>query len=164
MAACPKLTELTVISHYQCDSQHADMGNLINPAGRAPFAISELVVACKALPDFDTLQMVYTAAIPYNLVCPCGWGGCGSRMDSTEQEEQILRKQTEDMKNWAIGCLTKPETGCREGEERERKRTTLKVFMFSPGRPCHSSATVEVYEVWGSGVKVPSSVQCMSSV
>ena len=68
-------------------------------------------------------------------------------MDSSKQQEQILKKQTEDMKNWAIGCLTKPETGCREEEERERKRTTLRVFMFGPGRPCHGSAKVEVYEM-----------------
>ena len=66
-------------------------------------------------------------------------------MEPSEQQEQTLRKQTEDMKDWAIDCLKKPEMGWREGEE--RKRITLRVFMFGPGRPCHSSGKVEVYEV-----------------
>ena len=68
-------------------------------------------------------------------------------MDSSKQKEEILRKQTEDMKDWAMDCLKRSETGWREGEERKRKRTTLRVFMFGPGRPCHSLAKVETYEV-----------------
>ena len=148
MAACRRLTELTIIFHHKYDVQHAEKGTLLDPAGRSRSAMSELVVACKALPDFDTLQVARITIVPPSLVCLCGWGGCGSRMNSTEQEEQILRKQTKDMKNWAIGCLTKPETGCREEEvERERKRTTLRVFMFGPGRPCHGSVEVKEYEV-----------------
>ena len=73
MATCPKLTELTVISHYQRDTRYAEMGNLLNPAGRAPFAISELVVACKAFPDFGILQIVRIAAVPCYLMCSSLW-------------------------------------------------------------------------------------------
>ena len=144
MAACPKLTELTIVFHHQYDTETV---TLIDPVGGAHSAMSELVVACKALPDFDTLQVVRVTITPGGLACWCGWGGCGSRMNSSEQQEQILREQTEGMKDWAMNCLKKPETGWREGEEKERKRTTLKVFMFGPGRPCHSSAKVEVYKV-----------------
>ena len=147
MAACPRLTELTVVFHHQYDGQHAETGTLIDPAGGARSAMSELVVACKALPDFATLQVVRFTLVPGHLICSCGWGGCGSRMDSSKQKEEILRKQTEDMKDWAMDCLKRSETGWREGEERKRKRTTLRVFMFGPGRPCHSLAKVETYEV-----------------
>ena len=147
MAACPKLTELTVISHYQRDTRYAEMGNLLNPAGRAPFAISELVVACKAFPDFGILQIVRIAAVPCYLMCSCRWGGCGSRMDPLEQQDQILRKKTKDMKDRVIDCLKKLEIGCQEEEEWKRKRTTLRVFTFGPGRPCHSPAKVKEYEV-----------------
>ena len=68
-------------------------------------------------------------------------------MGSSKQEEEILKKQTEDMKDWAVDCLKKPEIGWREGEERERKRITLRVFMFGPGHPCHSSGKVGEYEI-----------------
>ena len=144
MAACPRLTELTIVSHYQYGVQHGEMGFLLDPAGGARSAISELVVACKALPDFNTLQIVRSIIVPSPLICRCGWGGCGSRMDSSEQSEQMLGKQTKDIKDWAIECLRKPEAGYREGAER---RSTLRIFKFSPGRPCHSSPKVEECEV-----------------
>ena len=144
MAACPRLTELTVVFHHQYD---AETVTLIDPVGVAHSAMSELVVACKTLPDFDTLQVVRVTITPGGLVCWCGWGGCGSRMDSSEKQEQILRKQTEDMKDWAMDCLKKPETGRQEEKEERRKRTTLRVFMFGPGRPCHTSGKIEEYEV-----------------
>ena len=147
MVACPRLTELTIIFHHQYDVKNAEMGILLDPAGGARTAMSELVVACKALPNFDALQVVRGTIIPPRRACWCGWGGCVSRMNSSEQQERALRKQTEDMKDWAIDCLKKPETECQEGEERERKKTTLRVFTFGPGHPCHSSGKVEVYEV-----------------
>ena len=147
MAACPRLTELTVVFHHQYDAQHAETGTLIDPAGGARSAMSKLVFACKALPDFDTLQVVLVALVPGVLTCWCGWGACGSRINSSEQQERISRIQTEDMKDWAIDCLKESETRSREGEERERKKTTLRVFMFGPGRPCHSPGKVEAYEV-----------------
>ena len=68
-------------------------------------------------------------------------------MDYSKQQEEISRKQMKDMKDWAIDCLKKPGTEFQKGEERERKRITLRVFMFDPGRPCHSSGEVEEYEV-----------------
>ena len=147
MAACPRLTELTVTFHHEYDAQRTETGVLLDQAGRARSAMSEFIVACTALPDFDTLQVVRDTSVPGNLTCWCGWGGCGSRMGSSKQQEEILKKQMEDMKDWAMDCLKKPEAGLREGEERERKRITLRVFMFGPGRPCHSSGKVEEYEV-----------------
>ena len=147
MVACPRLTELTVSFRYMYYSKHAKTGTLIDPIGGARSAMSELVVACKALPDFNTLQIVRENAVPTPLICRCEWGGCGSRVGSSEEREEISRKQTEDMKNWTMDCLKKPEVGFQEGEERERKRIMLRVFMFCPGRPCHSSGEVEEYEL-----------------
>ena len=147
MVACPRLTELTVAFRYEYNGKHARTGTLIERIGGARSAMSELVVACKALPDFNTLQIVREIIIPFPLICRCEWGGCGSRMDSSEEQEEISRKQMEDMKDWTMDCLKKPETGFQEGEERERKRITLRVFMFCAGRPCHSSGEVEEYEV-----------------
>ena len=124
-----------------------EIGTLVDPTGGARSAMSELVVACKALPDFDTLQVVHVTAVPMYMMCWCGWVGCGSRMPgSSERQEEVLRGQTESMKYRAMDCLKKSETEC-QGEERERKKTTLRVFMFGPGCPCHSSGKVEEYEV-----------------
>ena len=141
VVACPRLTELTVISPYTHDSQDAETVILLNQAGRARSAISELVVACKALQNFDTFQIVRFPLVPRSLACRCKWGGCGRHVRFSEQQEQTSRKQTKDMEEWAIDCLEKPETGCREGEG--RKKITLRVINFSPGRPCHSFAKIE---------------------
>ena len=145
--ACPRLTELTVAFRYKYYGEDTKTGTLVDPIGGTHSAMSELVVACKALPDFNTLQIVREIIPPVSLVCRCEWGGCGSRIGSSQEQEEILRKQTEDIKDWTMNCLKKPETGFQEGEERERKRITLRVFMFCAGRPCHSSGEVEEYEV-----------------
>ena len=145
MVACPRLTELTVTLPYLPGVQRVEMKILVDPSGRARSAISELAVACKVLPDFDTFQIVYSPLVPSPLLCHCGWGGCGSHMNPLEQQEQTLRTWTKDLDDWAIDCLKKPETGCREGEE--RKGITLRVFRFIPGHPCHSSAMIEEREV-----------------
>ena len=67
-------------------------------------------------------------------------------MNSSEQQERILGKQIKDMEDWAIDCLKKPGTGCREGEE--KRRITLRVFRFSIGRPCHGFAEIEEHKVY----------------
>ena len=145
MVACPRLTELTVTLPYLPGAHRAETRILFDPSGRARSAIAELVVGCKGLPDFDTFQIVYSPLVSPCLLCHCGWGGCGSRMDPSEQQEQILRTQTKYLEDCAIDCLKKPGTGCREGEE--RKGITLRVFRFIPGHPCHSSAMIEEREV-----------------
>ena len=115
-----------------------EIGTLVDPTGGARSAMSELVVACKALPDFDTLQVVHVTAVPMYMMCWRGWVGCGSRMPgSSERQEEVLRRQTEGMKYWVMDCLKKPETEYQG--EKERKRTALRVFTFGPGRPCHNS-------------------------
>ena len=130
MAACPRLAELTVISHYHHNAKHIE----------AARAISELVVACKALPDFDTFQIIRIPTVQF--FCNfCGWGACGSRAYPSEEWKQMVRRETEDIEDWAIDCLKKSEAGCRK--RGERKRIALRVFKHNPGGPCHSSTMVE---------------------
>ena len=132
MTACPKLTELTVIAPYPDGAKLTETGILLDPAGRAREAISELVVACKALPDFDTLQIVCYHFVPPRLACWCGWDECGRHRPSAERWEQALEKQTKYLERRAIECLKKSKMGCQEGKE--RKRVTLRVTEFSSSR------------------------------
>ena len=115
------------------------MDFLPNDAGRARSAILDLVGACKALPDFDTLQIVRFPAIPPPLVCSCVWSVCNCRLPSTRQ----LENQMKELEEWAMDCLKKPRPGCQEGEGR---KTTLRVIKFRPGR---RSVKVEEREVQG---------------
>lgn len=141
MAACPRLTELTAVFPYPHSTEPMETRILLDPAGRARSMISELIVACKALLEFDTLQIVHCPLVPSSLVCQCRWGGCGSRMHFSEQRQQTLGEKMKDLEDWAIECLKKSETRCQEGGE--RKKITLRAFRFSSGRPCHSFAKVE---------------------
>ena len=152
VAACPRLTELTVISHY---AQNAGRRVSLDLAGRARSAISELVVACKTLPDFDTLQIVHFPIVPTRSECWCGLKGCGSHWPSVGWWEPALEKQVKDLTAWVVGCLKGPKMGRREVEGR---RITLRVIEFGPGRPCQSPVKVEEYEVCGFDSKHPQHV------
>ena len=136
VTACPRLNELTVILPYPRGTEPLATRDLLDPARRARSTILQLITACKVHSDFDTLQIVRFPLVPPFLVCRCGWGGCGGRIRSSEQQEQALRKQTKDLEDWAIDCLKKPE-------RRERKTITLRVLSFRSGRPCNSPAKVD---------------------
>ena len=143
MTAFPRLTELTVIAPHPSCTRLTETGILLGPAGGARLAISGLVAACKILPDFDTFQIVRFPIISPRLVCWCGRGKlCGDHRPSPEQWEEVLGKQMRDLGEWAIDCLKKPETECREGEG--RKRTTLRTIEFGPG---YRSVKVEEHVV-----------------
>ena len=132
MAACPRLTELTVILPYPHGAEITDTGILLDPIGVARSAISELVIACKALPDFDTFQIVRYPIGPPPLVCRCtNWWECSAHTPSSEQWEEALEKQMKDLEEWAIDCLKEPRIEC---QEEGRKRTTLRAIKFAPGR------------------------------
>ena len=105
MAACPKLTELTIIAPYPHGAPDRETGIPFGPAGRAHSAISELVVACKVLPYFDALQIV-----------------CIHKHTSEQQMKLLM--------TWTIDCL-KPKTGHRE--EEGGKRIVLMAVRFGPG-------------------------------
>ena len=135
MAACPRLTELTIIYPHPYGAPAV--------AETARSVISELVDACKALPDFDTFQIL-------RLLVDTPPRRYAAR--STEQWKRTLSEEVGGVKDWAVCCL-KAKTGCEEGGG--RKRTTLRVIGLNsslrPGedifRRFHlGSVKVEVYE------------------
>ena len=140
MAACPKLTELTVIYSFPGDARPTETGILLDPAGRVRSTISELVIACKALQDFDTFQI---ARFPIKLPCLVCWRGRVKCHNHPHKElwEGVLEKEMKDLRDWAIDPLKEPRTGVREGEGR---KTTLRVIEFTSGR---HSVKVEEREV-----------------
>jgi hypothetical protein len=129
MAGCPRLTELTVFYPHP-DNMATETGIPADSIGSARFATLELVHACKALPDFDTLQIVHFLGNPLS-------------PSLTDQWDQALRDQAKD---W-IDCLKKTKMGCQE--EVGRKKSTLRVIQLSPDLPMPhlGSVKVEVYEV-----------------
>jgi len=114
VAACPRLTELTVIYPHPGHSHTTGTGGPLDRVGSARSAILELTIACKALPYFDTLQIVYFPGFSM------GW------------LRQSLREEVDGMKDLAMDCLRKPETG-RQG--REGETVTLRVIDLSSERP-----------------------------
>ena len=149
--ACPRLTELTVIyPHPDTTLPPAETGGPFDRAGSARSAISELVIACKALPDFDTLQIVYFPSVKPLMMCGCYRMRYGI-LWSEERRKRVLllREEVECMKDWAMDCLRKPEAGCRDGEA--RKNTTLRVTELSPASSSVHLGSVRVKEYKVSG-------------
>ena len=103
-------------------------------------AISELIVACKAHQDFNTLQIVRLPMEPSPRTCMCDEScDCGSiPMTSWER---MLEKHVKGVGEWAMECLEKARTGCLEGEG--RKRITVRTVEFTSDHP----VKVKEYEV-----------------
>lgn len=135
VAACPRLTELTIVCPHPNDGPVAEMGILPDPTESVRSAVLELVIACKVLPDFDTLQIVH---FPHR-----GRHEARDR-NGNSREPKRSRDEVKGLKDWMINCL-KSETGRQE--EEGRKKTTLRVIKLSPDRPLLSSVEVEVYTV-----------------
>lgn len=134
------LTELTVIFPYLRCTRLTETGVLLDPTREsAQLAISELVAACRTLPDFHTFQIVCLLIIQPHMACWCG-GKCSKSIPwGMSQSDRSLREQAKGMKDFAIGCLKKPGMGCLEGGG--RKRTTLRIIQFTLGS--HSEVVEE---------------------
>ena len=134
------LTELTVIFPYLRCTRLTETGVLLDPTREsAQLAISELVAACKMLPDFHTFQIVCLLIIQSHMACWCG-GKCDKTIPwRMSQWDRSLREQAKGMKDFAIDCLKKAGIGYLEGER--RKRTTLRIIQFSLGS--HSEVVEE---------------------
>lgn len=110
------------------------MDLLPGQAERARSAISDLVGACRALPDFDTLQIVRFPISPPPLECFCPWPICDCPVFSmeglearTERLTKDLKRQMKDLEVWAMDCLEALNRRFREGGRRE---ATLEVIQF----------------------------------
>ena len=141
MAACPRLTELSVISPYPYDYfGWSDWDVLLEWARMVRPAMSDSIVACKAHQDFNTLQIVRLPMEPPPRDCRCDEPcECGSiPMTSWER---MLAKHVKGLGEWAMECLEKARTGCLKGEG--RKRITVRTVEFSYDYP----VKVKEYEV-----------------
>jgi hypothetical protein len=123
VAVCPKLTELTAICPHPDTAEATETGYLLDPLGSVRSATSELVNACKALPDFETFQIIHGCGLMYNN---------GADL-SVKQRRRALREHVEGAKDSAINCLKESETGYREREG--RKKTTVRVIELVAGSP-----------------------------
>ena len=120
------------------------MGVVPGPARSARSAVLQLVIACKALPDFDTLQIVHSPSLTPGLPSRCHQGVRARHAHSGEQLKRS-REDVKDLKDWAINCLKRSKGGCQEGEG--RRGTTVRVIELSPDRSLLGSVDVEVREV-----------------
>ena len=111
VAACPKLTELTVVYPRPGDNGATETGYLLDPVETARSAASELANACKSLPDLDTFQIVHFAL-----------------SDGCIRQLHALGENLGSAKDLVINCLKEPKTECREGEG--RKKTTVRVVKL----------------------------------
>jgi hypothetical protein len=123
-AACPKLTELTIIWPHLDTVEDTEAGHRLDrvESVRSITITSELVSACKALPYLDTFQIVY------------GYRPMYREADvSVRRRRQVLREHVDSAKDLAISCLKALETGYQEGEG--RKKTTVRVIELVARSP-----------------------------
>jgi len=116
VAACPRLTELTVIYPHPYGAPVT--------VETARSATSGLVDACKALPDFDTLQILHFLPDTFPPRRVVGWDEVNSPF-STERWKRMLSEEVKGVKDWVMGCL-EAKTGSQEGDG--KKRTVLRVI------------------------------------
>jgi len=143
VAALPRLTELSLLYPHPPGTLSAKGGVPLDVVEAARSTVSELVDVCKGLPDFDTLQIVHF--LP-RLPPPSRVGGSsrGHGPPFIEQRRQELREVVNDLRDWAMDCLRKSKTGCREGEG--GKRTTIRVVELSPYLPLDDVYHLDVLE------------------
>ena len=156
MAACPRLTELTLIYPRAWDAIIPEPGVPLDRVRTTQSATIELVNACKALPGFNTLQIVQF--LGKNSYPTHGYDQMeDGSPPPVEPRRQALMDLVEGVKGLAIKCLRAPKLGYQEGAG--KKKITLRLIWlgayglpgeFTPG-PVRVEE-VEEYEVWGSGI------------
>ena len=148
--ACPRLTELTLIyPHPDGPPLTPGKGIPTDVVGTARSVTPELVNACKALPDFDTLQIVHLLLNTPPSTCT-EWWMRSDRLSALNRRRRTLREQVEGVKDLAVDCLEKSTPGRLEGEG--RKRVTLRVVELTPcphvGTDYPEYATIKKVEVY----------------
>ena len=133
LSAFSRLTELTVICPHPSETLVTETGVPLDEVEITRHSILELVNACKALPSFNTLQIVHFLANNPNLPIRGWWPTEDGTSPSLEQLRKALMDRVKDVKDVAIECLKKPEIGCQEGEG--KKKTTLRVIKLGTCRP-----------------------------
>ena len=102
----------------------------------------EIVTSCKALPDFDTLQIVYLNVSPFRYL---GWIGGNVGVES---QSRFIR---ENLRHWSdTGVVRLKQGKCGEGGGKTRKKTTLRLIELGSEYVTSimlDSVGVEEYEV-----------------
>jgi len=80
-----------------------------------------MIRACKALPDFETLEIVHLSLTTSPPGCWCWAVGCSTKkglaaIPYMEWRKQEMREEMKGVKDWAIDCLKKPKMGRQEQE------------------------------------------------
>ena len=138
MVACPKLTELTLI--------YPRLGFSFNPAKSAHSVTPELISACMALPNFETLQIVHFPVGTLPIYEYMGRWRMGVTM---EEQKRRLTNEVNDLRDYVRSRFMEAKAGCQDGAG--RKETTLRVIELSPHCPDPgfrmSSVEIEEYDV-----------------
>ena len=102
----------------------------------------ELIVACKALQDFNMLQIVRLPMRPPPQRCDCN-GPCVNFHPNYPviEWERSMEKHVKGLGEWAVDCLKKQKKGRLKGKG--RKRITLRTIEFGYDHP----VKVKEYEV-----------------
>lgn len=119
MVTLTRLTELTLMHPHPHVTPGVETGTVHS-------ATLELVNACRALPDFDTLQIVHVLLGESVLLC----GGMRVTLTPTDQREQALREQVKVVRDLALESLKKAKARCWEG-----RKVMLRVIELSPHFP-----------------------------
>lgn len=102
---CPKLAELTVIYPLPGRIKKTEHGPLSATAELAYTAIAEIVDACNALPNFDTLQIVHL--FRDNSSLPSVLTGNWREVYSSYELKRYFKEEVEAVKDMAVGALGK---------------------------------------------------------
>jgi hypothetical protein len=123
VTACPRLTELSVICPHQDDYEKMrDTRRPSGPVRAAEAAMSEIVHVCKALPDFNTLQIVHYLYVWYRVPHRgAEEAELAYLYHQAEEKKQKLRELTYTVKGVAVD-------GLKQNGFWGRRKMTLRVI------------------------------------
>lgn len=136
VAALSRLTELTVLYPHPHDTPIDDMGNPVDAIQATRSAMSELVETCKALPDFNTLQIAHFLLFTPSMNCIERMLS-GHGLPSVQQREEEVMEQVNGVKDLAINSLRKAKPRYRQGGT--RKKTTFRILELTPSGPLRNT-------------------------
>ena len=119
MVALTRLTELTLMYPHPHVTTSVETGTVHS-------ATLGLVGACRALLEFDTLQIVHIILGKTVLLSE----GMRVNLNPTEQREQAMREQMKGVRDLALESLRKAKPGRWEG-----RKVMLRVIELSPYFP-----------------------------
>ena len=102
MAACPKLTELTIVCPDLVRNNFSETGFLTEHIRTTRPAMLELVNACRVLPNFDTFQIVYFPTAGQEVYL---YGRESDERVELLRRQRRMRKEAKDVGDLLLDCL-----------------------------------------------------------